>query len=330
VYFNGEAPADPVLAGPAVVSRPLPGISRGLWWSERRLPPAARADGVEVFFSPAYTCPLSLDVPRVTTVHDMSFFALPEDFSVREGLRRRLLVAASLKASRTILAVSDFTCREILRFHPDLAGRVVVIPEAADENLPPPPARDESRAALAVSGPLLLSVGAIFNRRRLPTLLRAAARLRRSWPDLRLEVVGDNRTHPPLDVHGMVSDLDLQEHVRVAGYVDDARLAQRYAAADVAVSLSEYEGFGLPAIEAMSRGVPVVAGDRPALSEIFGDAALLVDPADDGQVAAAVDRILREPDLRADLVRRGLALASRYSWAEAARRTWDEVEAAAR
>jgi glycosyltransferase involved in cell wall biosynthesis len=328
VYFNGPAPADPVLAGPAIVPRALPATRHGLWWSERRLPPAARADGVEVFFSPAYTCPLSLHVPRVTTVHDMSFFAIPEDFSVREGLRRRVLVGAALRASRTVLAVSDFTRREILRFFPDLGGRVTAIPEAADENLPPPPDRGAARVLLGVSGPLLLTVGAIFNRRRLPSLLRAVSRLRKGWPGLSLEVVGENRTQPSLDVAGMVADLGLQDHVRVAGYVDDARLAERYAAADVAVSLSEYEGFGLPTLEAMSRGIPVVASERPALGEIFGEAALLVDPADDEQVAAAVDRILREPALAQDLVRRGLALASRYSWAETARRTWEHIEAA--
>jgi glycosyltransferase involved in cell wall biosynthesis len=328
VYFNGEAPPDPVLRSPTITCRPLPATRRGFWWSERRLPAAASADGVQVFFSPAYTCPLSLDVPRVTTVHDMSFFVIPEDFSVRDGLRRRVLVGASLRASRRVLAVSDFTRREIARLFPDLAGRVVAIPEAADDNLPPPPGRDAARARLGVAGPLLLTVGAIFNRRRLPTLLRAVARLRKAWPDLVLEVVGENRTQPRLDVAGMVADLELQRHVRVAGYVDDVQLAERYAAADVAVSLSEYEGFGLPTLEALSRGVPVVASARPALSELFGEAALLVDPADDAQLAAAVERVLREPGLRQDLVARGLALAARYSWADTARRTWAEIEGA--
>jgi glycosyltransferase involved in cell wall biosynthesis len=293
------------------------------------LPPAALADQVQVFFAPAYTCPLSLDRPRVTTVHDVSFFAVPEDFSVREGVRRRMLVGAALRASRTVLAVSDFTRREILRFFPEIGPHVLAIPESADDNLPPAAPRDAARARLGVTGPMLLSVGAVFNRRRLPTLLRAAARLSRRWPGLVLDVVGENRTQPRLDIPGMVADLSLQAHVRLAGYVDDAGLAERYAAADVMVSLSEYEGFGLPTLEAMTRGVPVVAADRPALSELFGEAALLVDPTDDAGTADAVGRILAEPALAADLVRRGREVAGRYSWAETARRTWEALEDAA-
>jgi glycosyltransferase involved in cell wall biosynthesis len=104
--------------------------------------------------------------------------------------------------------------------------------------------------------------------------------------------------------------------------VDEAALALRYAAADVAVFLSDYEGFGLPALEAMARGVPVVASRAPALGEIFGEAALLVEPRDERAVAAAMERILNDRELRADLVRRGRALASRFSWKDTAERTW--------
>jgi glycosyltransferase involved in cell wall biosynthesis len=328
VYFNGPAPADPVLEHPAVVKRPL-GRARGLWWQERLLPPAARADRVEVFFSPAYVCPLGLRVPRVTTVHDLSFFALPRDFTLWDGFRRRALVAASVRASRAVLAVSDFTRREILARFPDAEPKVVHVPHGADEDLPPPPPRAEARARLGVSGPLLLVVGTIFNRRCLPDLLRAAARLARRWPGLAVEVVGDDRTHPPLDLPGLIRGLGLETRVRLSGFVGDAALADRYAAADVAVLLSEYEGFGLPALEAMARGVPVVTSVEPALGEIFADGAVLVDPHDVAAIAQAVDRVLSQPALREDLIRRGRTLAARYSWTEAARRTGDVLAAAA-
>ena len=331
LYFNGAAPADPILDHPAIVKRPLgPGGGRGLWWQERLVPPAARADGVDVFFSPAYVCPLRLRTPRVTTVHDLSFFALPRDFTVRDGFRRRLLVAASLRASRSVLAVSDFTRREIVARFPEAEARSVVIPLGADHRLPPAPERDEARARLGVAGPLLLAVGAIFNRRCLPDLLRAAARLRSRWPDLAVEVVGEDRTHPPLDIAGLVRGLGLESQVRISGFVGEAALATRYAAADVAVVLSEYEGFGLPVLEAMVRGVPVVTSTAPALGELFAEAAVLVDPHDVPGIASAVSRILEGPDLRHALRERGRALASRYSWAETARLTRDVLVAAAR
>jgi glycosyltransferase involved in cell wall biosynthesis len=330
LYFNGPARPDPSRERPSVVSRPLGnGRARGLVWQERLLPSAARADGVEVFFSPAYACPLTLERPRVTTVHDLSFFSLPEDFSLREGLRRRLLVAASLRASRVVLAVSDFTRREIGARFPHLADRVLHVPHGADDDLPPLPGRRAARGRLCVDGPLLLAVGSIFNRRRLPDLLRALARLVPRHPGVVLDVVGENRTHPRLDLPALVRRLDLASHVRLSGFVSEEDLAARYAAADAAVFLSDYEGFGLPALEAAARGLPLVAADRPALNEIFREAALLADPRDPGGVADALDRVLRDPPLRARLVEGGRALAARHSWTRAAEATRDALVRAA-
>ena len=331
VYCAGRLPEDAALALPGVVPRALvTGPERGLWWSERHLARAADQDAVDVLFSPAYTCPLTSRRPRVTAVHDLSFFAWPEDFTAADGVRRRLLVSASVRASSAVLACSEFTRREVARVFPDAAPRVVHVPLAGAEDLPPAPARADARARLGARGPVILTVGAILNRRRLPVLLRAVSHLRRAWPDLLLEVVGDNRTHPPLDIEALVGELALQGAVRVSGHVSDAGLAARYAAADVAVFLSEYEGFGLPALEAMGRGVPVVASHRPSLSEIFGGAAVLVEPGDEDAVAAALGKVLRDEPLRANLVRRGRALAASYSWADTAERTRDVLARSAR
>jgi glycosyltransferase involved in cell wall biosynthesis len=330
VYFDGPATADPVLRSPSIVVRPLgAGGSRGITWSERVVPGAARADGVDVFFAPAYTVPLSLDVPRVVTVHDVSFFSAVHDFGVLDGLRRRLQVAASMRAARFVLAVSDFTRREIEGLFPELSGRVVHIPHGPDDDLPQAPDRHSARAALEVKGPMILTVGTILNRRPLPTLMRAVGRLRHWWPELTLHVVGENRTRPPLDLDRVVDDAGMTGRVRLDGFVDDAALALRYAAADVAVFLSDYEGFGLPALEAMARGVPVIASRAPALGEIFGEAALLVEARDERAVSHAIERVLRDPALGADLIARGRAFAGRFSWKDTAEHTWRCLASAA-
>jgi glycosyltransferase involved in cell wall biosynthesis len=329
VYFNGPPALDSVLQHPAVLKRPLgDGCSRGLVWQERILPPAARADRIDVFFSPAYSCPISLGLPRVTAVHDLSFFAHPQDFTLPDALRRRALVAASLRVSSVVPVCSAFTGRELARLFPDLASRAVHIPLGADGDLEAPIARDEARRRLGLTGPVVLAVGAILNRRCTPELLRAIARVRRRQPDVLLDIVGENRTHPRVDLEALIASLDLQGHARLSGFVDDAALSLRYAAADAFVALSEYEGFGLPALEAAGRGVPLVVGRPPSLGEIFRGAALLVEPRDETAIAAALDRVLSDATTRAPLVAAGHALAERHSWARTARETRAALAAA--
>jgi glycosyltransferase involved in cell wall biosynthesis len=329
VYLDEAVPAEPVLAPPAVAARTVGGARHGVLWQERRLPAAARGDGLDVFFSPAYTCPLSLPLPRVTAVHDLSFFSHPQDFGFLDGLRRRLLTGLSLRASRLVLACSDFTRREIAARFPSVADRVLHVPLGPDDDLPPPPSRDAARRRLDVRGPYVITVGSVLNRRCLPELLRAAARLARRHPDLVLDVVGENRTHPRLDLEAMAAGLGVAARVRLSGFVDEAALADRYAAADAAVFLSEYEGFGLPALEAAARGVPLVASRAPSLGEIFRDAALLVPPHDESAVAGALHRILSDGALAARLASAGRALASAHSWERTAALTRDALRRAA-
>jgi glycosyltransferase involved in cell wall biosynthesis len=321
-YFNGPPALEPLLDHPVIRKRPLgDGCARGLAWQERLLPGAAREDALDVFFSPAYSCPLSLDLPRVTAVHDLSFYAHPQDFAFADALRRRVLVGLSLRASRLVPVCSDFTRRELARLFPGLAEKAVHVPLGADDDLPPPPPRDAARARLGVRGPYVITVGAVLNRRCAPELLRAVARLAARRTGLVLDIVGENRTHPPVDLQAMVRTLGLEAHVRLSGFVDEDALADRYAAADAAVFLSEYEGFGLPALEAAARGVPLVVGRAPSLGEIFHEAALLVDPRDETAVALALDRALTDADPRRGLVAAGRALAERHSWTETASRT---------
>jgi len=303
---------------------------RGLVWQERRLPPVARADRLDVFFAPAYSCPLRLDAPCVTTIHDLSFYSWPDDVGVAEALRRRLLVSASVARSRRLIVDCDFGRRELAGLFPAAADRIATIPLGPDDDLPPAPPRAAARARVGAVGPRLLSVGSIFNRRRLPVLVDALGRLRRSGIPAVLDVVGDDRTSPRLEIGGLVRGLGLADAVNLLGFVTDEELAVRYAAADAFVFLSEYEGFGLPVLEAMVRGLPVVTSTRPCLGELFAGAAALVDPTDAAALAATLGELLTSAGLRQELAARGRAHARSFSWAEAAERTLAVLGEAAR
>ncbi|HEY7413193.1 MAG TPA: glycosyltransferase family 1 protein [Vicinamibacteria bacterium] len=315
LYFNGAPPAGLGVEGEARAVGPA---AHGLLWQERDLPRAARGDGLDVFFAPAYSCPVRLEVPRVTTVHDLSFVSLPEDFTLRDALRRRLTVGASVRVSRRIVVPSAFTAREVAARYPESAGRVRVIPEAAAADIPavPPPA-----AGRGGGGFRFLTVGAILSRRRLPDLLRALAGLRPRLPGATLDVVGENRTHPRLDLPALARRLDLEDAVRFHGFVPDAELAHLYARADAFVYLSDYEGFGLPVLEALARGIPTVTSARPCLGELFGEAALLVEPTDHRALLEALVAAAADPRCRAQLSARGPALSARFTWVAAATRT---------
>ncbi len=331
VYFNGPAPQDSVLDHPRVALRPIgSGPTRGFLWQQLRLPRAARADRLQVFFAPAYTCPLSLDLPRVTTVHDVSFFSWPHDQGLHVNAWMRLLCAASVRASSRVLTVSEFGRRELVSLFPDAGGRVVTTVLGPDDDLPPPVSRREARARLGLEGLRVLSVGSIFNRRRLPVLLEAIAGLRRAGLPVALDVVGDNRTTPRMDFERLARSLGIRAAVDFAGFVPERELALRYAAADAFVFLSEYEGFGLTPLEAMVRGLPVVTSTRPSLGELFAGGAQLVDPADANAVAAALRPLLTEGAVRDTWIARAREHARRFSWAEAAENTLRALQQAAR
>ena len=293
----------------------------GTWWEQIRLPPAVRADGVNVFFAPGYTAPLRLPAPLVVTIHDLSFVAHPEWFGLREGVRRRWLTERAARQARAVVTVSEFSRRELIdRLGVD-AARIHVIPHGA--SCPPAGAAGADRA------PIVLFVGSIFNRRRVPELIRAFGPIAQRHPDASLEIVGDNRTYPHHDIARIVSAEGLDGRVRWHQFLPDPELRTLYGRARAFAFLSEYEGFGLTPIEALAAGVPPVLLDTAVARETCGDAALYV-PADDiGAATAAIERALFDAAARKQILAAAPGVLARYSWPEAARRTLAVLERSA-
>lgn len=323
----------PAGAGADLCSTVVPGTG-GVWWEQRSLARRAADDRLDVFFGPGYSVPLALDAPSVVTLHDVSFTARPEWFGWREGLRRRWLAARAAAAAQTVIAVSAFSRREILRLFGAPPARVRVVhngaappadPDAAETPLPLP----VLPASVAAGTPLVLYAGALFNRRRLPLLIRALAHAARAVPGVQLVIVGPDRTRPAEDLRGIAEACGVEARVTLLSYVDDATLAALYRRATVFAWLSEYEGFGLTPLEALAAGTPVVAADTPVAREIYGDAVRPVPVGDPRATAAALVEIITRADLRAALLARARPLLARYTWARAAAETFDVLRDAA-
>ena len=293
----------------------------GTRWEQISLPAAAKHDGLDLFFAPGYTLPITLDLPAVVLVHDISFVVHPEWFRWREGLRRRLLTRWSCRRARLVLTVSDGARADIMSAFGMAPGHVRrvypgVVKLAA--------ANDTRREAM------VLFVGSVFNRRHLPDLIRGFKPVAMKHPEARLEIVGDNRTHPYEDLAAIAAREGIAPQVSIRPYVTDRELATLYERAATFALLSEYEGFGHPPLEALACGVPPVVLDTAVAHEVYGDAALYVPGNDVPAITRALNQLLFDGGARQQVLGAAPAVLSRYSWSRAAAETLDALEHAAR
>ena len=302
--------------------RVIPGPP-GTAWEQMALPRTIKHDRLHVFFAPGYTAPLLLETPTVVLVHDISFTAHPEWFRWKEGLRRRSLTRWSADRARFVLTVSDAARREIITHFG--------LPESRVRRIYPGViSLTEGTDLVAGPGePMVLFVGSVFNRRRVPDLIRAFKPIAMRHPAARLEIVGDNRTHPYEDLPAIAAGARIAAQVSIRPYAFDAELAGLYARARAFALLSEYEGFGHPPLEALSSGVPPVLLDTDVAREVCGDAALYVAKEDIAGTTAALNSLLFDEGVRQRVLGASPAVLARYSWARAGAETLAALEAAA-
>jgi glycosyltransferase involved in cell wall biosynthesis len=303
----------------------VPG-GRGTAWEQFRLPAALRRLGADVLFAPAYSAPIRSGMPIALALHDVSFFAHPEWYGPREGLRRRLVTRAAARVARVILTLSAFQQREIARHLRIPASRIRVIPLGLGM---PTVDASEAESGHREAQPLVLYVGSIFNRRHLPSLIRAMPTVLGRVPAARLVIVGANRTHPRQDLQTLVRELGLGPHVTLTSFAADDELRLLYQQAAAFAFLSEYEGFGLTPLEALASGVPTIVLDTPVAREVYGDAVRYVPKPEPATVAGALVDLLTSRAARQALLVRIPPVLARYSWQRAAAGTLQAIEDAA-
>ena len=293
-----------------------------LVWKHAALPLALAADRVQVFHSPTGTLPWLAPCPEVVTLHDVFAAIEPRWFSTRMGTQLRLTQKRAAQAAKRVIAVSERTRQDLIAHYRVNPNKIQIVYNGVDHTRFSPAEVDAEAIArrYGVRYPFILCVGSLMPWRNAPRLMRAAARLRFGLLFVGRDIWGTDPTERLAAEHGW-------SWARFAGYVGDCDLPSLYAAASVFAYPSLYEGFGIPPLEAMACGTPVVASTAGALPEVLGDAALLVDPYDETALAEALEAAASD---RGVLRRRGLERAGRFTWTQAATETWQVYEATAR
>jgi glycosyltransferase involved in cell wall biosynthesis len=267
-------------------------------------------------------------VPLITTVHDGSFRRHPRWFPLKHAALLNLLVPLAISQAERVLTCSEHTRREMVAFYGTDPGKIVVTPYAADPIYRPMPAEQARLAVRERFGlrlPYILSVGVLQPRKNLPRLVQAYARIAKEVPQHLVLVGKEGWAFEAL--RRRVAQSGVSSRIHFTGYVADADLPPLYAAADLFVYPSLYEGFGLPPLEAMACGTPVVTSNTSSLPEVVGDAAMTVDPLDIERLGMAMAEVLLSAERRDQLIEAGFQQATRFSWERTARETIAAYEA---
>ena len=326
----GEALEIVALGGDATLSHGLAHVAEpphpptNLGWTVVGLPAAAGRAGVDLIHAPAYTAPFLSRLPIVVTIHDVSYERHPEWYPYRRDWLRRAFYRWSAKAAAQVLTDSMFSAAEIVAAYGIPADRITVAPlgvcgfDPLDAGMP-------VDLPAGVTTPFLLHVGDLHERRNLPMLVDALVEARRHFGTaaaVSLVLAGVDRGVGD-GLCAMAAEAGMPDAVVRLGIVEDRRLQTLYRAATALVYPSLYEGFGLPVLEAMASGTPVIASQAASIPEVLGDAGILLSPTDASAWTQAIVRVMNDEGLRISMRAAGLARAATFTWDRTARLTWD-------
>ena len=319
-----EQGAAPVEALP--IFRPATGNVRKVWWEQALFPRLAHQSGAPVWHVPYFAPPLAHSRPVVTTIHDLIQLIIPEYATSPLVRLYNRLVALGAKRAESILADSEASKRDIVRLLGVPESRVRVVYLAPDESVYRPVSAAEIEAVRSKYGlaeRYVLYFGGLLKHKNVTALLRALAAMRNE--EWQLAVSGNVHDRSPFipDLPALAAELGIADRVRFIGFASDEEKPALLRGAACFAFPSRYEGFGLPPLEALACGTPVICSDRSSLPELMGDAALLVDPAAEGALTEALRRALIDPELCADLASRGPAQAAKFTWGRCARETYE-------
>jgi glycosyltransferase involved in cell wall biosynthesis len=292
-------------------------------WEQTGLPVTAAARRLDVLHGPLSVVPAATRIPSVITVHDLAFLKYPDQVP---AARRAWLIAGTrlgARKSERIITISENTKADLLQWLKIPEEKVQVIPLAISPRVErvSGTSLDVFQMRFNIDRPYILAVGTLEPRKNLPTLLRAFARIKDDVPH-QLVLVGPEGwlNH---ELKSTLDELSLGDRVRLTGFVSDEELGGWFSGADLFAFPSWYEGFGLPSIEAMHCGAPVLASNTSSFPEVVGDAGILIPPGDVDLWAESMRDLLRDRPRLDALREKGFARAADFSWTRTAQETYD-------
>jgi alpha-1,3-rhamnosyl/mannosyltransferase len=302
----------------------------GLNW-HRRLAQECRREGIDVYLATlSYLGAIFAQVPSVLVIHDLAVFQRQFKSRAKSKLVERLTLRPALKKAAKIIAVSHFTASELGRYAPRVKNKLSVVPLAASEAYR---VRTSGEYATRLQGKFglknkgyILFTGTIEPRKNIETLLAAYARLPMALRSRYPLVIAGRRGWDYEPVFATLEALGLGNQVKFLDYVANEDLPLLFNGAALFAFPSFYEGFGLPVLEAMQSGLPVVTSNAGTLLEVGGQAALTSEPTDEVKMADNIRRVLEDEPLRAELIQKSLGQARQFSWEKTARQTLEVLE----
>lgn len=295
---------------------------RGHWWSVG-LPLYARRAAFDLFHGTNFDVPLWKRRRSVVTIHDLSALLHPEKHRTRLVRRARLRLPLVVRIADMIITPTESVKREVCHHLGVRPDKIAAIHSAARQSFQPLPFSEtaEVRHRLGVEDEFLLFVGTLEPRKNLLTLLQAfAGNVGQSSRRPQLVIAGGQGWLMD-DAFALMKDPAISERLRLTGYLSDEDLRALYSSCRVFIYPSVYEGFGLPPLEAMACGAPVIAGRIPSLQEVLGDAARLVEPLDTGALARSISEVIENENLRQTMKAAALRQSAKFSWEQTARAT---------
>ncbi|RLC78980.1 MAG: glycosyltransferase family 1 protein [Chloroflexi bacterium] len=320
VAFLGEKAAD--FKGVKLRFSRLPTVKPviRILWEQTVQPLALVKEGIEILHGMAFVGPLLAPCPFLVTIYDLSFLLFPESFKTWNRLYLSVFTRISARRADLVIAISENTKKDLVRLFDVPGVKVAVTYCGCDKSMRPLPRPEVEafRESRSLPERFILFLGTLEPRKNLVRLVEAFALLKRK--DVKLVLAGGKGWgYEP--IFARVEELGLQERVLFPGFIPSEEKVYWYNAAEIFVYPSLYEGFGLPPLEAMACGTPVIASNAASLPEVVGDAGILIDAQDTNALAEALDFLLDHPEEREALKEKGLRRSREFSWEKTARET---------